>query len=354
MSASLRVIEKDSMDKTRALEAALAQIDRAFGKGSVMKLGQRSSGVEIETISTGSLGLDMALGIGGLPRGRIIEIYGPESSGKTTLALHAIAEAQKAGGIAAFIDAEHALDPVYARKLNVNIDELLISQPDTGEQALEIADTLVRSGAIDILVVDSVAALTPRAELEGEMGDSHVGLQARLMSQALRKLTGSISKSKCTVIFINQVRMKIGVMYGSPETTTGGNALKFYASVRLDIRRTGQIKERDEIVGNQTKVKVVKNKLAPPFKQVEFDIMYGEGVSKMGEILDLGVKAGVVEKSGAWFSYDSQRIGQGRENAKRFLQENPDLAAAIEAAIRRNAGLVSEALMSAPSEDDDI
>ncbi|MCH8685125.1 recombinase RecA [Pedomonas mirosovicensis] len=354
MSASLRVIEKDSMDKSRALEAALAQIDRAFGKGSVMKLGQRSSGVEIETISTGSLGLDMALGIGGLPRGRIIEIYGPESSGKTTLALHAIAEAQKAGGTAAFIDAEHALDPVYARKLHVNIDELLISQPDTGEQALEIADTLVRSGAIDILVVDSVAALTPRAELEGEMGDSHVGLQARLMSQALRKLTGSISKSKCTVIFINQVRMKIGVMYGSPETTTGGNALKFYASVRLDIRRTGQIKERDEIVGNQTKVKVVKNKLAPPFKQVEFDIMYGEGVSKMGEILDLGVKAGVVEKSGAWFSYDSQRIGQGRENAKRFLLENPDMANTIEAAIRRNAGLVAEALMTSPSEEDDI
>ncbi|HLU91073.1 MAG TPA: recombinase RecA [Pedomonas sp.] len=352
MSAALRVIEKDSMDKTRALEAALAQIDRAFGKGSVMKLGQRSSGVEIETISTGSLGLDMALGIGGLPRGRIIEIYGPESSGKTTLALHAIAEAQKAGGTAAFIDAEHALDPIYARKLNVNIDELLISQPDTGEQALEIADTLVRSGAIDILVVDSVAALTPRAELEGEMGDSHVGLQARLMSQALRKLTGSISKSKCTVIFINQVRMKIGVMYGSPETTTGGNALKFYASVRLDIRRIGQIKERDEIVGNQTRVKVVKNKLAPPFKQVEFDIMYGEGVSKMGEILDLGVKAGVVEKSGAWFSYDSQRVGQGRENAKRFLLENPDMANAIEAAIRRNAGLVAEALMTEPGEED--
>ena len=354
MSASLRVIEKDSMDKTRALEAALAQIDRAFGKGSVMKLGQRSSGVEIETISTGSLGLDMALGIGGLPKGRIVEIYGPESSGKTTLALHAIAEAQKAGGTAAFVDAEHALDPVYARKLNVNIDELLISQPDTGEQALEIADTLVRSGAIDILVVDSVAALTPRAELEGEMGDSHVGLQARLMSQALRKLTGSISKSKCIVIFINQVRMKIGVMYGSPETTTGGNALKFYASVRLDIRRIGQIKERDEIVGNQTRVKVVKNKMAPPFKQVEFDIMYGEGVSKMGEILDLGVKAGVVEKSGAWFSYDSTRVGQGRENAKRFLLENPDVANAIEAAIRRNAGLVAEALMASPSEEDDI
>jgi recombination protein RecA len=354
MAAGLRVVEKDDMDKSKALEAALAQIDRAFGKGSVMKLGQRSTGIEIEAVSTGSLGLDMALGIGGLPRGRIIEIYGPESSGKTTLALHAIAEAQKAGGTAAFIDAEHALDPIYARKLGVNIDELLISQPDTGEQALEIADTLVRSGAIDVLVIDSVAALTPRAELEGEMGDSHVGLQARLMSQALRKLTGSISKSRAMVIFINQVRMKIGVMYGNPETTTGGNALKFYASIRLDIRRTGQIKDREDIVGNTTRVKVVKNKLAPPFKQVEFDIMYGAGISKTGEILDLGVKAGVVEKSGAWFSYDSQRIGQGRENAKKFLTENPDMANQIEAAIRRNAGLVSEALMASPEEDDDI
>ena len=354
MAAGLRVVEKDDMDKSKALEAALAQIDRAFGKGSVMKLGQRSTGIEIEAVSTGSLGLDMALGIGGLPRGRIIEIYGPESSGKTTLALHAIAEAQKVGGTAAFIDAEHALDPIYARKLGVNIDELLISQPDTGEQALEIADTLVRSGAIDVLVIDSVAALTPRAELEGEMGDSHVGLQARLMSQALRKLTGSISKSRAMVIFINQVRMKIGVMYGNPETTTGGNALKFYASIRLDIRRTGQIKDREDIVGNTTRVKVVKNKLAPPFKQVEFDIMYGAGISKTGEILDLGVKAGVVEKSGAWFSYDSQRIGQGRENAKKFLTENPDMANQIEAAIRRNAGLVSEALMASPEEDDDI
>ena len=354
MAAGLRVVEKDDMDKSKALEAALAQIDRAFGKGSVMKLGQRSTGIEIEAVSTGSLGLDMALGIGGLPRGRIIEIYGPESSGKTTLALHAIAEAQKAGGTAAFIDAEHALDPIYARKLGVNIDELLISQPDTGEQALEIADTLVRSGAIDVLVIDSVAALTPRAELEGEMGDSHVGLQARLMSQALRKLTGSISKSRAMVIFINQLRMKIGVMFGNPETTTGGNALKFYASIRLDIRRTGQIKDREDIVGNTTRVKVVKNKLAPPFKQVEFDIMYGAGISKTGEILDLGVKAGVVEKSGAWFSYDSQRIGQGRENAKKFLTENPDMANQIEAAIRRNAGLVSEALMASPEEDDDI
>lgn len=354
MSGQLKLVEKDTMDKSRALEAALSQIDRAFGKGSVMKLGQKSAMIETETISTGSLGLDMALGIGGLPRGRIIEIYGPEASGKTTLALHAIAEAQKAGGVAAFIDAEHALDPVYARKLGVNIDELLISQPDTGEQALEIADTLVRSGAIDVLVVDSVAALTPRAELEGEMGDSHVGLQARLMSQALRKLTGSISKSKGLVIFINQVRMKIGVMYGNPETTTGGNALKFYASIRLDIRRTGQIKEKEDIVGNATRVKVVKNKLAPPFKQVEFDIMYGEGISKMGEILDLGVKASVVEKSGAWFSYDSQRIGQGRENAKKFLIENPEMASAIEAAIRKNAGLVAEALMAAPEESDDL
>jgi recombination protein RecA len=352
--ASLKVVEMvTGNDRQKALDAALAQIDRAFGKGSVMKLGQRSNSMEIESISTGSLGLDIALGIGGLPRGRIVEIYGPESSGKTTLALHAIAEAQKMGGTAAFVDAEHALDPIYARKLGVNIDELLISQPDTGEQALEICDTLVRSGAIDIMVVDSVAALTPRAELEGEMGDSHVGLQARLMSQALRKLTGSISKSNCIIIFINQVRMKIGVMYGNPETTTGGNALKFYASMRLDIRRTGQIKERDDIVGNTTKVKVVKNKLAPPFKQVEFDIMYGEGISKTGEILDLGVKAGIVEKSGAWFSFDSQRIGQGRENAKRFLIENPAMAATIEQAIRRNIGAVSEALLTSPDDAGD-
>nr|WP_197420971.1 recombinase RecA [Kordiimonas lipolytica] len=340
------------MDKTKALEAALGQIDRAFGKGSVMKLGQRESGIEIDTISTGSLNLDIALGIGGFPKGRIIEIYGPESSGKTTLALHAVAEAQKAGGIAAFVDAEHALDPVYARKLGVDVNELLVSQPDTGEQALEIADTLVRSGAVDILVVDSVAALTPRAELEGEMGDSHVGLQARLMSQALRKLTASISKSNTIVIFINQIRMKIGVMYGSPETTTGGNALKFYASVRLDIRRVGAIKEKDEIVGNATRVKVVKNKLAPPFKQVEFDIMYGEGVSKMGEIIDLGVKAGVVEKSGSWYSYSSQRIGQGRENAKRFLLENTDISNEIENMIRKNAGLVNEAMLVDPKAED--
>ncbi|MGD8326008.1 MAG: recombinase RecA [Sphingomonadales bacterium] len=347
----LKIVEKDFMDKDKALEAALSQIDRAFGKGSVMKLGQRGSSVEIEAISTGSLGLDIALGVGGLPKGRIIEIYGPESSGKTTLALHCVAEAQKGGGIAAFVDAEHALDPVYARKLGVNIDELLISQPDTGEQALEIADTLVRSGAIDILVIDSVAALTPRAELEGEMGDSHVGLQARLMSQALRKLTGSISKSNCMVIFINQIRMKIGVMYGNPETTTGGNALKFYASVRLDIRRTGQIKDKDEIIGNATKVKVVKNKVAPPFRTVEFDIMYGEGVSKLGELIDLGVKAGVVEKSGSWYSHDSQRIGQGRENAKNFLRENPDIAQSIEKSVRAQAGLVSEAMVTGPDED---
>lgn len=351
--AELQLVKGNSMDKTKALEAALGQIDRAFGKGSVMKLGQRESGIEIDTISTGSLNLDIALGIGGFPKGRIIEIYGPESSGKTTLALHAVAEAQKAGGIAAFVDAEHALDPVYARKLGVDVNELLVSQPDTGEQALEIADTLVRSGAVDILVVDSVAALTPRAELEGEMGDSHVGLQARLMSQALRKLTASISKSNTIVIFINQIRMKIGVMYGSPETTTGGNALKFYASVRLDIRRTGAIKDKDEIVGNATRVKVVKNKLAPPFKQVEFDIMYGEGVSKMGEIIDLGVKAGVVEKSGSWYSYSSQRIGQGRENAKRFLLENPDVSNEIEQQIRKNAGLVNEAMLVDPNADND-
>jgi recombination protein RecA len=339
-----RTLENSGMDRQKALEAALAQIDRAFGKGSAMKLGSREK-MEIETTSTGSLGLDIALGVGGLPRGRVVEIYGPESSGKTTLALHAIAEAQKTGGAAAFVDAEHALDPIYARKLGVDIDELIVSQPDTGEQALEIVDTLVRSNAIDVLVVDSVAALVPRAEIEGEMGDSHVGLQARLMSQALRKLTGSISRSRCTVIFINQVRMKIGVMYGNPETTTGGNALKFYASVRLDIRRTGQIKDRDDIVGNTTRVKVVKNKVAPPFKQVEFDIMYGQGISKVGEILDLGVKAGLVEKSGAWFSYDSVRIGQGRENAKIYLNENPEVAQRIENAIRGKTEEVGEALM---------
>jgi recombination protein RecA len=340
------------MDKSKALSAALSQIERQFGKGSVMKLG-KSDRIEIESIPSGSLGLDIALGIGGLPRGRVIEIFGPESSGKTTLALHTVAEAQKKGGICAFIDAEHALDPIYARKLGVNIDELLISQPDHGEQALEIADTLVRSGAVDVLIVDSVAALVPRAELEGEMGDSLPGLQARLMSQALRKLTASISKSNTMVIFINQIRMKIGVMYGSPETTTGGNALKFYASIRLDIRRIGAIKERDEVIGNQTRVKVVKNKLAPPFKQVEFDIMYGEGVSKTGEILDLGVKAGVVEKSGAWFSYDSQRIGQGRENAKAFLKTNPDIMAKVEAAIRQNSGLIAEKILAGEKEEDD-
>jgi recombination protein RecA len=352
--AALKVVESVNVsDRQKALDAALAQIDRAFGKGSVMKLGQRSNVMEVEAISTGSLGLDIALGIGGFAKGRIVEIYGPESSGKTTLALHGIAEAQKAGGVAAFVDAEHALDPGYARKLGVNIDELLISQPDTGEQALEIADTLVRSGAIDILVVDSVAALTPRAELEGEMGDTHVGLQARLMSQALRKLTGSISKSQTLVIFINQVRMKIGVMYGNPETTTGGNALKFYASQRLDIRRTGQIKQGEDIVGNTTKVKVVKNKMAPPFKQVEFDIMYGEGISKTGEILDLGVKAGIIEKSGSWFSHDSTRIGQGRENAKRFLVENPEIANTIEKAIKGNIGRIADAMIASPDADAD-
>lgn len=331
-----------NVDKSKALEAALGQIDRAFGKGSIMKLGKDGQVVEIESVSTGSLGLDVALGIGGLPRGRIIEIYGPESSGKTTLALHTVAEAQKTGGICAFVDAEHALDPSYARKLGVDIDELLISQPDEGEQALEIADTLVRSGAIDVLVIDSVAALTPRAELEGDMGDMQPGMQARLMSKALRKLTGSISKSNTMVIFINQIRMKIGVMFGNPETTTGGNALKFYASVRLDIRRIGAIKDRDEVVGNQTRVKVVKNKVAPPFRQVEFDIMYGQGISKTGELLDLGVKADIVEKSGSWFSYDSQRIGQGRENAKNFLKENPDIADDIERRIRADAAGVVE------------
>jgi recombination protein RecA len=346
MVSPLRVVEgtRDTMDKSKALDAALSQIERAFGKGSIMRLGRDGKVVEIATISTGSLGLDMALGVGGLPRGRIVEIYGPESSGKTTLALHTVAEAQRLGGICAFIDAEHALDPIYARKLGVNLDDLLISQPDAGEQALEICDTLVRSGAVDVLVIDSVAALTPRAELEGEMGDQLPGSQARLMSQALRKLTASISRSNTMVVFINQIRMKIGVMFGSPETTTGGNALKFYASVRLDIRRIGQIKEREEVVGNQTRVKVVKNKLAPPFKQVEFDIMYGAGISKTGELIDLGVKAGIVEKSGAWFSYDSQRLGQGRENAKLFLKENPDVAGAIEQAIRQNAGLIASQL----------
>ena len=349
---ALRIVEGSSMDKSKALSAALSQIERQFGKGSVMKLGKNDRSMDVETISSGSLGLDIALGVGGLPKGRVVEIYGPESSGKTTLALHCVAEAQKKGGICAFIDAEHALDPVYARKLGVNIDELLISQPDTGEQALEICDTLVRSGAVDVLVVDSVAALVPRAELEGEMGEALPGLQARLMSQALRKLTASINKSNTMVIFINQIRMKIGVMYGSPETTTGGNALKFYASVRLDIRRIGAIKERDEVVGNTTRVKVVKNKLAPPFKQVEFDIMYGEGVSKMGEILDLGVKAGIVEKSGAWFSYDSQRLGQGRENAKAFLKANPDITAKIETAIRQNSGLIAEQILAGSPERD--
>ena len=342
---ALRLVEDTSLDKSKALDAALSQIERAFGKGSIMRLGANEKLDNIETVSTGSLGLDIALGVGGLPKGRIVEIYGPESSGKTTLALHTVAEAQKAGGICAFVDAEHALDPIYARKLGVDLQNLLISQPDTGEQALEIVDTLVRSGAIDVLVVDSVAALTPRAEIEGEMGDSLPGMQARLMSQALRKLTGSISRSKCMVIFINQIRMKIGVMFGSPETTTGGNALKFYASVRLDIRRIGSIKDREEVTGNQTRVKVVKNKLAPPFKQVEFDIMYGEGISKMGELVDLGVKSGIVEKSGAWFSYNSQRLGQGRENAKQFLRDNPDLSAEIEAAIRQNAGPIAEQLL---------
>jgi recombination protein RecA len=348
----LRVVEGDKMDKQKALDAALAHIEKHFGKGSVMRLGENDRSIDVEAISTGSLGLDIALGIGGLPRGRVVEIYGPESSGKTTLALHVIAEAQKKGGICGFVDAEHALDPVYARKLGVRVDELLISQPDTGEQALEIADTLVRSGAIDVLVVDSVAALTPKAELEGEMGDSLPGMQARLMSQALRKLTASISKSRCMVIFINQIRMKIGIMFGNPETTTGGNALKFYASVRLDIRRIGQIKERDEAVGNQTRVKVVKNKVAPPFKQVEFDIMYGEGISKTGELVDLGVKAGIVEKAGSWFSYDGIRIGQGRENTKAFLRENPQVAAAIEKAIRQNAGLIVDRMLAQPEGDE--
>ncbi|MDP3736988.1 MAG: recombinase RecA [Hyphomonadaceae bacterium] len=349
--ASLKLVEDKGMDKQKALETALGQIERNFGKGSIMRLGTNTA-MDVEALSTGSLSLDVALGIGGLPRGRIIEIYGPESSGKTTLALHVLAEAQKSGGVGAFIDAEHALDPIYAGKLGVDLDDLLVSQPDTGEQALEIADTLVRSGAIDVLVIDSVAALTPRAELEGEMGDSLPGLQARLMSQALRKITASVSKSKTMVIFINQIRMKIGVMYGSPETTTGGNALKFYASVRLDIRRIGQIKERDEVIGNQTRVKVVKNKVAPPFRQVEFDIIYGEGISKTGELIDLGVKANVVEKSGSWFSYGSQRIGQGRENARKFLKENPMVAAEIEDAIRKNSGIIGENLLAVEPGDD--
>ncbi len=349
---SLRLVEDKSVDKTKAIDAALSQIERAFGKGSIMRLGRNEQIVEIETISTGSLSLDIALGIGGLPKGRIIEIYGPESSGKTTMALHVIAEAQKKGGVCAFVDAEHALDPVYARKLGVDLENLLISQPDTGEQGLEIADTLVRSGAIDVLVIDSVAALTPRAEIEGDMGDSLPGLQARLMSQALRKLTGSISKSNTMVIFINQIRMKIGVMFGSPETTTGGNALKFYASVRLDIRRIGAVKDREEVVGNQTRIKVVKNKMAPPFKEVVFDIMYGEGISKTGELVDLGVKAGIVEKSGSWFSYNSQRLGQGRDNAKIFLKENPAVADEIEALLRQSSGVIAEKMLDAAPDSD--
>ncbi|HKN31567.1 MAG TPA: recombinase RecA [Roseiarcus sp.] len=351
----LRVVEGASVDKTKALDAALSQIERAFGKGSIMRLGKNQQAVEIETVPTGSLGLDIALGVGGLPRGRVVEIYGPESSGKTTLTLHVIAEAQKKGGVCAFVDAEHALDPIYARKLGVNLNDLLISQPDTGEQALEITDTLVRSGAVDVLVIDSVAALTPKAEIEGEMGESQPGLQARLMSQALRKLTSSISRSNTMVIFINQIRMKIGVMYGSPETTSGGNALKFYASVRLDIRRIGSIKDREQVVGNQTRVKVVKNKVAPPFKQVEFDIMYGEGISKTGELVDLGVRAGIVEKSGAWFSFDSVRLGQGRENAKAFLKTSPEAADKIERAIRENAGLIADRILenAGPSDEDD-
>ena len=349
---ALKLVAREDGDKQRALEAAMAQIDRAFGKGSVMKLGDKSH-MEVESVSTGSLGLDIALGIGGLPKGRIVEIYGPESSGKTTLALHVVAEVQKAGGTAAFVDAEHALDPSYANKLGVNLDELLVSQPDTGEQALEITDTLVRSGAVDVIVIDSVAALTPRAEIEGEMGDSLPGLQARLMSQALRKLTASISKTHTLVIFINQIRMKIGVMYGSPETTTGGNALKFYASVRLDIRRTGSVKIRDEIMGNNVRVKVVKNKVAPPFREVEFDIMYGEGISKLGEIIDLGVKAGVIEKSGSWFSWNSQRIGQGRDNVREFLKNNPDIADAIEKQVRGAKEAIQEELLVGPSAGED-
>jgi recombination protein RecA len=352
-SATLRLVAREDGDKQRALEAALTQIDRAFGKGSVMRLGEKGKIVEIESVSTGSLGLDLALGIGGLPKGRVVEIYGPESSGKTTLALHVVAEVQKLGGTAAFVDAEHALDPSYAHKLGVNLDDLLVSQPDTGEQALEITDTLVRSGAVDIIIIDSVAALTPRAEIEGEMGDSLPGLQARLMSQALRKLTASISKTNTLVIFINQIRMKIGVMYGSPETTTGGNALKFYASVRLDIRRTGSVKKGDEIVGNNVRVKVVKNKVAPPFREVEFDIMYGEGISKLGEIIDLGVKAGIIEKSGSWFSWNSQRIGQGRDNVRAFLKANKDIAAEIEKSVRGAKAVIEEELLVGAPEPDD-
>ncbi|WP_298162071.1 recombinase RecA [Acidocella sp.] len=343
---------KPDLEKNKALDAAMAQIERAFGKGSIMRMGAKGGTEAIETIPSGSLGLDLALGIGGLPKGRVIEVYGPESSGKTTLALHAIAEAQKRGGVCAFIDAEHALDPVYARKLGVDVDNLLISQPDTGEQGLEIADTLVRSGSIDVLVIDSVAALVPRAELEGEMGDSHVGLHARLMSQALRKITGSVARSNTMLIFLNQIRLKIGVMFGNPETTTGGNALKFYASIRMEIRRTGSIKDREEVTGNHVRVKVVKNKLAPPFRQVEFDIMFGEGISKSGELIDLGVKAGVVEKSGAWFSFDSQRIGQGRENAKQFLRDNPKVADAIEKKIRDQSAVISEVLMASDGGED--
>ena len=339
------------MDKTKALDAALSQIERAFGKGSIMRMGNKAATDEVEVISTGSLGLDLALGIGGVPRGRIIEIYGPESSGKTTLALHIIAEAQKRGGTCAFIDAEHALDPGYAKKLGVDIENLLISQPDAGEQALEICDTLVRSGSIDVLVVDSVAALVPRAELEGEMGDTHVGLHARLMSQALRKLTGSVSRSNTLLVFLNQIRLKIGVMFGNPETTTGGNALQFYASVRLEIRRIGAIKDRDSVTGNHTRVKVVKNKMAPPFRQIEFDIMYGAGISKVGELIDLGVKAGIVEKSGAWFSCDSQRIGQGRENAKQFLRDNPAMAESVEKRIRDQASGLANAMLAGEDED---
>jgi recombination protein RecA len=352
--ANLKLVDSDmETDKQKALSAALTQIERAFGKGSVMRLGEKNAAVEIEAISTGSLSLDIALGIGGMPRGRVVEIYGPESSGKTTLALHCIAEAQKNGGVCAFVDAEHALDPIYAQKLGVDLDDLLVSQPDTGEQALEITDTLVRSGAVDVLVIDSVAALTPRAEIEGEMGDSLPGLQARLMSQALRKLTGSINKSKTLVIFINQIRQKIGVVYGNPETTTGGNALKFYASVRLDIRRTGSIKERDEVVGSETRVKVVKNKVAPPFKQVEFDIIYGEGISKTGELLELGVKTGIVDKAGAWYAYKTTKIGQGKEAARRFLKENAGIANEIEDLIRAKSGLVAEAMSTPPEADDD-
>lgn len=343
---ALRLVEKEDMNKSKALDAALSQIERAFGKGSIMKLGQQENAVELDAVSTGSLGLDIAVGIGGLPRGRITEIYGPESSGKTTLALHAVAEAQKTGGTCAFVDAEHALDPSYAKKLGVNIEDLLISQPDAGEQALEIVDTLVRSGAIDVLVIDSVAALVPRAELEGEMGDHHVGLQARLMSQALRKLTSSVARSNTLIIFINQIRMKIGVMFGNPETTTGGNALKFYSSIRMEIRRIGAIKDKEEVIGNHTRVKVVKNKVAPPFKTVEFDIMYGEGISKAGELIDLGVQAGIVEKSGSWFSHDSQRIGQGRENVRKFLMENMDVANSIEHKIRESAGILSSEMMT--------